>query len=93
MPILAQVETKVNFEGLDSPVSHTFLVVRELVFPVIIGVDFLRQHGLSLDFTFCPVRVYRRSQPASPLGKRKPHCYWRLCYVEQFDCGIEAYGG
>ena len=37
---------KCEFEGLDIPVSHGFLVVRELVSPVIIGVDFLGQHSL-----------------------------------------------
>ena len=66
LPILKEVEARVNFDGLESPVLHSFLVVKDLVSPVIVGVDFLRQQGLSLDFTFYPVRIYCHSHQ-SPL--------------------------
>ena len=49
LPILQQVEARVSFDGLESPVSHSFLVVKSLISPVIVGVDFLQQQHLSLD--------------------------------------------
>ena len=48
-----------------SPVSHSFLVVKSLISPVIVGVDFLQQQRLSLDFSYCPVRVHHSSQEAA----------------------------
>ena len=51
--------------GLESPVSHSFLVVKSLISPVIVGVDFLQQQHLSLDFSYCPVRVHHSSQEAA----------------------------
>ena len=46
-------------------VSHRFVVVQELVTPAILGVDFLQQHKLSLDFSTSPVTV---SSPPSQLS-------------------------
>ena len=40
-------------------VTHTFVVVDKLVAPVILGVDFLHQHALVLDFSKTPVTVHR----------------------------------
>ena len=65
LPILQQVESRVSFDGLESPVSHSFLVVKSLISPVIVGVDFLQQQHLSLDFSYCPVRVHHSSQEAA----------------------------
>ena len=65
LPILQQVEARVSFDGLESPVSHSFLVVKSLISPVIVGVDFLQQQHLSLDFSYCPVRVHHSSQEAA----------------------------
>ena len=45
--------------------SHSFLVVKSLISPVIVGVDFLQQQHLSLDFSYCPVRVHHSSQEAA----------------------------
>ena len=36
---------------------HDFVVVDSLVTPVILGIDFLPQNGLVLDFTCTPVMV------------------------------------
>ncbi|KAL5500108.1 hypothetical protein EMCRGX_G011611 [Ephydatia muelleri] len=65
LPILQQVEARVSFDGLESPVSHSFLVVKSLISPVRVGVDFLQQQHLSLDFSYCPVRVHHSSQEAA----------------------------
>ena len=40
-------------------VSHKFVVVNRLVAPVILGIDFLQKHGLTLDFTTTPVGVHK----------------------------------
>ena len=39
-------------------VTHEFIVVKTLVAPVILGIDFLRMNGLVLDFTQNPVVVH-----------------------------------
>ena len=38
-------------------VDHPLVVVKSLITPVILGIDFLQAHGLILDFTTTPVRV------------------------------------
>jgi len=35
-------------------------VVDNLIYPVILGVDFLHKNALTLDFTLTPVSVYHR---------------------------------
>ena len=38
-------------------VEHPFVVVKSLIAGAILGIDFLRQHELVLDFTFSPIKV------------------------------------
>ena len=38
-------------------VKHPLVVVCSLIAPVILGVDFLQKHGLTLDFTSNPVGI------------------------------------
>ena len=38
-------------------ITHQFLVVERLVTPVILGVDFLQQHNLVLNFASSPVVI------------------------------------
>jgi len=38
--------------------DHCFIVVRSLITPVIVGVDFMQKHGLVLDFTTTPVTIH-----------------------------------
>jgi len=38
---------------------HDFVVVDSLVTPVILGIDFLQQNVLVLDFTSTPVMVHK----------------------------------
>ena len=49
--------------SLESPLLHDFLMVKDLVAPVILGVDFLHQQGLVLDFTSRPVKVNHGGAP------------------------------
>lgn len=44
---------------------HEFVVVESLVAPVILGIDFLHNNALVLDFTETPVRVRTRPTPQS----------------------------
>jgi len=55
LPILQHVRAPVQLGELC--VIHEFVVVKTLVAPVILGVDFLQKHGLTLDFTQTPVSV------------------------------------
>ena len=45
-------------------VLHNFVVVESLVTPIILGVDFLHDNGLVLDFTRTPVAVRHPDLPS-----------------------------
>ena len=55
LPILYHVTARVKLNMVDR--VHDFLVVENLVAAAILGVDFLRQQGLLLDFRTTPVAV------------------------------------
>ena len=38
-------------------VVHNFIVVSELIMPALLGVDFLEQHGLVLNFSTIPLSI------------------------------------
>ena len=70
--ILDHVRAPVQLGDLE--VTHDFVVVKSLVAPVILGVDFLYKHGVVLDFTRTPVAVrhsYTKSSP-QPQGNSTP---------------------
>jgi len=51
-------------------VSHELVVVKTLVAPVMLGIDFLHKHGLILNFTHNPVIVSSSSQKAEALVEK-----------------------
>ena len=55
IPILGQISLPIQLGGLK--VNHLFVVVRSLITPVILGIDFMHKHGLVLDFTTTPITV------------------------------------
>ena len=55
LPFLDHVAARVRLNMVNC--IHDFLVVENLVAAAILGVDFLRQHGLLLDFQTTPVTV------------------------------------
>ena len=55
IPVLDYIKTPVRLGELES--MHQFVVVEKLVCPVILGVDFLHENRLILDFTKTPVTV------------------------------------
>ena len=58
LPILQHIKALVQLGELN--VSHEFVVVKTLVAPLILGIDFLQGNGLMLDFTQNPVAVTNR---------------------------------
>ena len=56
LPILRHIRTVVQLGELN--IVHEFLVVNSLVIPVILGVDFLQENSLVLDFSQTPVVVH-----------------------------------
>ena len=68
--IVNHIKASVEIRGIDKVREHTFIVVEQLISHVILGVDFLQQQYLVLDFTTSPVSVttsrnnYER--PAAP---------------------------
>ena len=61
IPVLGYVSEPVEVGQVG--VEHPFMVVKSLIAGVIIGIDFLRQHELVLDFAFSPIKVLSRNQP------------------------------
>ena len=64
LPIVDHIVAPVRVQQLD--VDHDFVVVNNLVAPVILGIDFMQRHGLILDFTSVPVKV-QCSVPDTPM--------------------------
>ena len=58
LPILQHVKASVQLGELH--IMHEFVVVKTLVTPVILGIDFVQGNGLTLDFTQNPVAVNNR---------------------------------
>ena len=56
LPILDHVRVAVKLGELE--IMHNFVLVENLVSPVILGVDFLHENRLVLDFTTTPVCVH-----------------------------------
>jgi len=59
LPILRHIKAKVQLGEFD--VYHDFVVVKKLATSVILGINFLQQNGLILDFNQTPVSVRRES--------------------------------
>jgi len=55
LPILRHIRACVKLGEFN--VMHDLVVVNSLVTPVILGIDFLQQNGLVLDFTCTPVMI------------------------------------
>ena len=56
LPIVDHVKAPVQLGKLE--IMHNFVVVESLVSPVILGVDFLQENALVLDFGKTPVTVH-----------------------------------
>ena len=50
------VKAAVKLCGIEEVREHSFIVVEQLISQIILGVDFLQQQGLVLDFTTSPVQ-------------------------------------
>ena len=61
IPVLRYVSAPVEVGQVS--VEHPFVVVKSLIAGVILGIDFLQQHELVLDFAFSPIKVLSRNQP------------------------------
>ena len=56
LPIVSCVKTSVQITD-HFMATHQFLIVDSLIYPVILGTDFLYKHHLCLDFTSSPVTI------------------------------------
>ena len=76
LPIVNSVKAAVKLRGIVEVPEHSFIVVEQLISQVILGVDFLQQQGLVLDFTTSPVSVtvtrQRKQTPVSTVPKPAP---------------------
>ena len=55
LPVLGHIRSSIRIGEIE--LLHTFAVVESLVASVILGIDFLHENGLVLDFTQAPVQV------------------------------------
>ena len=67
MPVVGQANVVVQVGQLS--VEHPLVVVDSLISPVILGMDFLQQHGLVLDFASSPISVTTRHTPPNSHGQ------------------------
>ena len=56
LPVLDHITVPVQLGPQE--VQHDFVVVNNLVAPIILGLDFLQRHRLTLDFGSTPVSVH-----------------------------------
>eukprot|EP00731_Ephydatia_muelleri_P032479 Em0024g23a len=70
LPIVDYVEATVVLGNTE--MKHYFVVVKDLITPVILGVDFLQDKGLVLDFTTTPVTVTSRIERSTQNQQKIP---------------------
>lgn len=59
IPVIGNITASIQVGNLS--VYHPLVVVQSLIVPVILGMDFLQQYGLTLDFTTTPVTIQDKS--------------------------------
>ena len=92
LPINDYVRVPIEVQG--NKLSHDFLVVNKLITPVILGIDFLQKHKLTLNFSHSPVVIssadHTTSRPVSTeetTDSLKP-IWIAQQKVRQKSCGI-----
>lgn len=89
LPIVDCIVAPVRIGELE--LMHEFSVVQNLVAPVILGIDFLHDNTLVLDFTETPVRVCRepvqQSKTIVSIAKELPK-YQSTCKEQAKVCAI-----
>ena len=68
LPIKDYVKVPIEVQG--KKLTHDFLVVDKLITPVILGIDFLQKHGLTLNFSHSPVVISTTTHTASTATTR-----------------------
>ena len=59
--MIDHIQTAVEIQNCT--VTHMFVVVNELITPDILGMDFLQQHGIVIDFARTPVKILLPTAP------------------------------
>ena len=62
LPVVKYVTASVLIQNMETILRHDFFVVSDLIVPAILGLDFLQQHGLVLDFSSKAVQVYPKEK-------------------------------
>ena len=57
LPVVKYVTASVLIQNMET-MLHDFFVVSDLIVPTMLGLDFLQQHGLVLDFSSNAVQMY-----------------------------------
>ena len=91
LPIVNNVKVAVKLSGIEEVLEQSFIVVKQLISQVILGIDFLQQQGLVLDFTTSPVSVTiareKRPKPVStaldPAAPPEPETLQVIWQVEK----------
>ena len=68
LPIKDYIKVPIEVQG--EKLTHDFLVVNKLITPVILGIDFLQKHGLTLNFSHSPVVISTTTHTASTATTR-----------------------
>lgn len=70
IPVLGQIVAPICVADL--LVDHSFVVVKSLITPVILGLDFLHRHGIVLDFTTTPLTIHNNIQQTEVPAELRP---------------------
>ena len=87
---------------MEAPIYRDFIIVHNLIAPVILGIDFFHQHSLLLDFTSREVQIYPKQDPIpkdiraiwDTTVQQKPHIsvIGKISTDVTTDCAIPDYG-
>ena len=58
MSIIDCVSAVIWLPGMEQDIVHTFIVVKDLIAPAIVGVDFFQQHKLTVDFSKGTIQIF-----------------------------------
>ena len=70
-------------------VDHSLVVVQFLITPVILGIDFMQEHGLILDFTSSPVCVTQQANHNNILSVNDRQALHAARKTKDHVCGVQ----
>ena len=71
-------------------VDHCLVVVRSLITPVILGIDFMQEHGIVLDFATNPIRITQQAVADYTLSRHDRDALSAAIKTKVKVCAVQA---